>query len=171
MAKVIQFTGCSGAGKTTIANGLANVLAELGLHTLIVDGDEFRKQHAADLGFSDDDRLENITRMARFVNLNKSKYDLIIVSAINPFTATRNILKVHCGALLVYIKCSLATLKERDTKGLYYKASLPNHHPQYLGNLTGVNASFDEPHNSTLTIDTDLLTIAAAINKIKENVF
>ena len=171
MAKVIQFTGCSGAGKTTIANGLAKLLAELGLSTLIVDGDEFRKQYAADLGFSDDDRLENITRMAKFVNLNKSKYDLIIVSAINPFVATRNILKVHCGALLVYIKCSLSTLKERDTKGLYYKASLPNHHSQYLANLTGVNASFDEPNHNTLTIDTDLLTITAAINKIKENIF
>ncbi len=168
MAKIIQFTGCSGAGKTTIAEGLATVLEKLALRTLIVDGDEFRKLHASDLGFSNDDRVENITRMAKFVNLHKSNYDLIIVSAINPFAITRNILTENCGAILVYIKCNLTTLKHRDTKGLYFRASLPINHPQHVGNLTGVNASFDEPHNAILTVDTELLSITAAIEKVKE---
>lgn len=169
MAKVIQFTGLSGAGKTTIAKALANQLAKKDLKVLIVDGDEFRTRHSSDLGFSNEDRLENIKRMADFVNKAKAKYDLIIISAINPFHETRSILTNECGAELVYIKCSLATLVERDTKGLYRRALLPSNDPDHLGTLTGVTQHFDEPTQASLTLDTSLLTLALAVKNFTQH--
>lgn len=171
MSKIIQFTGLSGAGKTTIATTLSEQLSKENIKVLIVDGDEFRKKHAADLGFSNTDRLENISRMANFVNANKASYDLVIISAINPFNETRAIFKEKCEAQLIYIKCDLDTLIKRDTKGLYRRAMLPPNHPEYLANLTGVNQSFDEPVTNTFTIDTNKLSIQKAADEIRANIF
>ena len=166
-AKIIQFTGCSGAGKTTIARRISEELLGLGYKTLIVDGDEFREKHAPDLGFSYEDRLENIKRMADFVNRYSKLYNFVIISAINPFDETRKILSKRCGAQLIYIKCSLPILKKRDTKGLYARASLPVNHSDYLPNLSGVNARFDEPFGA-YTIDTGIMSISESTREIVE---
>lgn len=171
MSKVIQFTGLSGAGKTTIATALAKELIATGLKALIVDGDEFRSKYAPDLGFSNADRLENINRMANFVNANKDSYSLVIISAINPFNETRAIFTEKCQAQLIYIKCNLDTLVERDTKGLYRRAMLPPNHPEHLANLTGVNQNFDEPAPHTFTIDTSEISLQNAVEKIKNSIF
>lgn len=168
MTKVIQFTGLSGAGKTTLASGISKVLSEMGFKVLIIDGDEFRRTHAADLGFSRADRLENITRMANYVNRQKSSYDFIFISAINPFEETRQLLRTQCAAELVYVKCPLEILIQRDTKGLYRRAMLPKEHPEYLGNLTGLNQVFDEPVENVYVIDTSVLSEEEAIETIRE---
>lgn len=166
MAIVIQFTGCSGAGKTTIATGVAADLKIKGFEVLIVDGDDFRKKYAANLGFSYEDRLANISRMANFVNEQESNYDVILISAINPFKETRKIFATTCNATLVYVKCSLYTLRARDTKGLYHRAALLPSDQNYLPNLTGYNDRFDEPPKGTFTLDTEILTIELSIQKI-----
>ena len=171
MAKVIQFTGCSGAGKTTIALGVLAALTANGLKVLIVDGDDFRKKFAADLGFSYKDRLLNISRMASFVNEQKSNYDVILISAINPFKETRRILTTACNATLVYVKCSLGVLQARDTKGLYRRAALLPTDKNYLSNLTGYSDRFDEPPKGTFTLDTEMLTIELSIRKILKKIF
>lgn len=171
MAKIIQFTGLSGAGKTTIATALAKELTAKGLKILIIDGDEFRSKYAPDLGFSNADRLENINRMANFVNASKASYDLVIISAINPFKETRALFKEKCEAQLIYIKCNLNTLLKRDTKGLYRRAMLPPNHPEHLANLTGVNQNFDEPATHIFTIDTSKISPQEAVDKIKASIF
>lgn len=159
----MQFTGLSGAGKTTLANGLKEALARTGLEVVVVDGDEFRKTLCSDLGFSNTDRMENIRRLAAYAaSLPVDK--IVVLAAINPYEAIRQELVCHYQAKTVWIKCALPELIRRDTKGLYHRAALPEHHPDKLLNLTGVNDVYEEPTHSDLVIETDRLSKTRALD-------
>ena len=150
---VFQLTGLSGAGKTTLAYRVGQLLQSAGKTVVVLDGDEMRKQLSADLGFSRQDRLTHIQRIGRLVTSVSAQ--IVIIAAINPYREGRSYLESYCNAKLVWIKCSLDVLKERDTKGLYRRAQLPDNHPDKLNNLTGVNDPFDFPHHADYIIHTD----------------
>tara|TARA_R100000008_G_C3584505_1_gene171174 strand:- start:32 stop:763 length:732 start_codon:yes stop_codon:yes gene_type:complete len=165
----IQMTGMSGAGKTTLARSIEKKLKERGIKIEIIDGDEYRENLCKDLGFSRDDREENIKRLS-FVGKVLGRNNVVcIMSAINPYNSTReHVRKKIVDSKLVYIKCGIEELKKRDTKGLYRRALLPDENPDKVYNFTGISDPFDEPHNPDLVIDTEKLTLEKSV-KLFEN--
>ena len=153
---IIQFCGLSGSGKSTIAGRVKELLREQNVPVEIIDGDEYRKVLCSDLGFSKEDRNTNIRRLA-FVAGKLSSYNIVtIICAINPYEAIREEIKTqYPQAKTVFIDCSMEVLQERDTKGLYKKALLPDNHPDKVYNLTGVNDPFDVPGAPDLVICSD----------------
>lgn len=164
---IIQLCGLSGTGKTTLAKAAAQTLKIQGSCVEIIDGDEYRQTLCRGLGFSKDDRLENIRRMA-FVAGQLSKHGIIsIICAINPFKEMRQeISQTYPNVKTIHIDCSIKTLKIRDTKGLYQKAFLPDGHPEKITNLTGINDTFEPPARPDLYINTDKYTIGDCTDKI-----
>lgn len=120
---IFQFTGLSGAGKTSIAEGVKKKFKKINKGVKIIDGDVYRKTLCKDLGFSKEDRIENIRRLGK--EAFNSTADVIIISAINPYTEIREELRKKYNAKTIWICCSIQILKERDTKGLYANGTLP----------------------------------------------
>jgi len=145
----------SGAGKTTLAEHTKNNLTLLGVPVEIIDADEYRKFIIKDLGFSKNDRCENIRRLA-FIANKFSKHNITtIICAINPYEEIRQeIKKKYDNVKTVFINCEINELIKRDTKGLYKKALLPETHTDKIHNLTGINDPFEIPEKPDLIIDT-----------------
>ncbi|SDT60928.1 adenylylsulfate kinase [Mucilaginibacter mallensis] len=157
---IILLCGLSGAGKTTLAYSVKNKLDELGKHTEILDGDEYRKMLFKELGYSQHDRMENIRRLG-FIAGKLSKHGIItIISAINPYQEIRNeLVNTYHDVRTVFVDCPIDILTRRDTKGLYARAQLPDNHPNKLHNLTGVNDRFDVVLKPDLHILTGIQTL------------
>jgi adenylylsulfate kinase len=155
---IIQLTGLSGSGKTTLSDHVKKRLESLALRVEIIDGDKYRKTLCSDLGFSKEDRCENIRRLGRAAYSFKGSCDVVIIAAINPFEWVRNELKLNYGIKTVWINCDLDVLIKRDTKGLYKRALLPEEHPDKLNNLTGMNDNYDLPLDHDLVINTHTAT-------------
>lgn len=163
---LIQLTGLSGAGKTTLAHRVAEKLKGLGFSAVVLDGDIYRQTVFKDLGFSYEDRVENIRRLGELGYGYVLKGDIAIISAINPFEDGRRNLQRLYGAKTIWVDCELEKLKERDTKGLYKRAMLPDGHPEKLKNLTGVNDNYEEPIDAELHICTHLEDVEVSINRM-----
>lgn len=161
---VIQFTGLSGSGKTTLANAVREQLLHQYIQADILDGDEFRKTRAIDLGYTKEDRLENIRRMGYAAA--ESISHVTIISAINPYNEGRDWMRDNFDASLIWIFCSLNKLMDRDTKGLYRRALLPDGDPQKLYNLTGLGDPFEIPEKFDLKIDTEKASIESCTQLI-----
>lgn len=151
---IIQLTGLSGSGKTTLSQYTKQKLDDKNLSVEIIDGDTYRKTLCADLGFSKADRCENIRRLAQVAHAFAGSRDVVIIAAINPFEEVRDELIKKYSAKTVWINCAIDVLIERDTKGLYKRALLPEDHPDKLNNLTGVNDDYDLPLTCDLIINT-----------------
>jgi adenylylsulfate kinase len=151
---LIQLTGLSGAGKTTLSQAVKVLLEKQSLLTEIIDGDVYRKTICSDLGFSKEDRCENIRRLGAIAGSFSKKNIIAIIAAINPFESARNELKEKYAAKTIWIKCDVNILYDRDTKGLYKRTLLPDGHPDKLSNLTGVNDIYEAPVSPDLIIDT-----------------
>jgi len=165
----VQMTGLSGAGKTTLAQALAEKLRKQGYKIEIIDGDEYREGICKDLGFSKQDRCTNIRRLG-FVGKVLARNNVIaIMSAINPYDEVRNEL-TSMGEFVrtVHIKCDIETLKKRDTKGLYARALLPDGDPNKVHNFTGISDPFEEPTSADLTIETNKEEMEASLKKLHE---
>jgi adenylylsulfate kinase len=151
---LIQLTGLSGAGKTTLAFRVQQLLLQREIAVEILDGDAYRKTLCKDLGFSPDDRRENIRRLGAKANELVRQNTIVIIAAINPYDDVRRELKARYNAFTVWVHCSLDILVIRDTKGLYRRALLPDGHPDKISNLTGINDHYDVPVNPDLIIQT-----------------
>jgi len=153
----IQLTGLSGSGKSTIAIGVKKLLESNGFHVEVIDGDIYRKKLCPDLGFSKEDRHENIRRLGFVSNKFAENGIISILAAINPYEEIRKELSLYGPHVkTVWIDCNLDLLVKRDTKQLYKKAMLPDNHPDKIKNLTGVNDPYEAPENPGLTINTGI---------------
>lgn len=164
---ILQFCGLSGSGKTTLSYAILERLITFGYKTEVIDGDEYRKVLCPDLGFSRDDRNTNVRRLG-FVASRLSKHGVIaIICAINPYEDVREEISANYpDVYTIYISCDLETLKQRDTKGLYRRAQLPNCHPEKLNNLTGVNDPFETPSNPDLILYTSQETVGESADRL-----
>ena len=164
---IIQFCGLSGAGKSTLARAVETDLKSNAVEVEILDGDEYRTSLCSDLGFSKNERMENVRRMA-FVAHQLSKHGIVsVICAINPYAAMREeITAAYPDVKTIFIDCAVETLMMRDTKGLYRRAMLPQGHPEKINNLTGVNDPFERPQQPDLYINTGTETVESAVKKI-----
>ena len=150
-AQVVWLTGLSGSGKSTIANALEKKLFSLGMHCYVLDGDNLRLGLNKDLGFTREDRAENVRRVSE---LARSFYDaglITIVALVSPYAEDRNQAQNLFPAgdfSEVWIKTSAEVCEQRDPKGLYKKAAAGE-----LPNLTGVGQEYEEPKNAALVLD------------------
>ncbi|TWI96224.1 adenylylsulfate kinase [Mucilaginibacter frigoritolerans] len=163
---IIQLTGLSGCGKTTLSNKIKPLFAAQNINIEILDGDQYRKTLCKDLGFSKSDRLENIRRLGGLAASLVAQYNAIIIAAINPYEEARAELKFKHNAKTVWINCELESLISRDTKGLYKRALLPDEDPDKIFNLTGVNDCYETPLNYDFKLDTHLESIDESAAKL-----
>jgi len=163
---IIQFTGLSGGGKTTISIQFKQIMEQQGHAVEIIDGDTYRNTLCKDLGFSKADRQENIRRLGKVAAELAPQKSVVIIAAINPYQQVRDELKVHYGVKTVWINCAIDELLKRDTKGLYKRALLPNEHPDKIHNLTGINDTYEVPSDADLQINTHLETLEQSVAKL-----
>jgi adenylylsulfate kinase len=161
-SKVIWLTGLSGSGKSTIGLALEKRLFQENFVAQLLDGDNIRSGINKNLGFSEEDRKENIRRIAEIAKLYLSSGIITINSFISPTAETRNIAKEIVGDgdfLEIYINAPMATCESRDVKGLYKKARAGE-----IQGFTGVNQAYEEPENPALELRTDVLSVDEAVN-------
>jgi len=157
---IIQFCGLSGVGKTTLAMQTKMKLREKRIPVEIIDGDVYRKTLCKDLGFSKEDRQENIRRLGFIASRFSAQGIVAIMSVINPYEeARKELASLYPNVKTVHLDCSVETLYQRDTKGLYKRTLLPDHDPQKINNLTGVNDHFEIPLKPDLYINTEIKSI------------
>jgi adenylylsulfate kinase len=165
----IQMTGMSGAGKSTLAMNVADRLRSKGYKVEVIDGDEYRSGLCSDLGFSKEDRNSNIRRLGFVGNVLSRNNVISIIAAINPYAEIRDELSGrYPGTKTVYVKCGLDTLKNRDTKGLYRRALLPDGDPEKVYNFTGISDPFEDPPSPDLVIRTDMELLDESASKLEE---
>ena len=164
---IIMLTGLSGAGKSTLSKNLQFLLREKGIDTEVIDGDEYRKHVCADLGFSKEDRKENIRRLGYVAAGFSAKGIVAIISAINPYQESRDdILNSYPNSQLVFVDCPVTTLIARDTKGLYKRSVLKDGHPDKVSNLSGINDNYDIPAKPDLYINTCKNNLKECTNRL-----
>ncbi|MCH8064377.1 MAG: adenylyl-sulfate kinase [Chloroflexi bacterium] len=158
----IWFTGLSGAGKTTIAEKLVQVLRDRGRKVEILDGDVVRTNLSKGLGFSKEDRDTNIRRIGFVCNLLARNGVFAIASAISPYRSVRDEIRAtHSDFVEVYIRCSIEKLTERDVKGLYAKALSGE-----IKNFTGISDPYEEPLNPEVLLDSETETEEESLAKL-----
>jgi bifunctional enzyme CysN/CysC len=163
---VVWFTGLSGAGKSTIANLAEKRLHSLGVHTIMLDGDNVRHGLNRDLGFTEEDRVENIRRVAEVAKLMVDAGLIVLVSFISPFRAERRMARslVEEGQFCeVYVDTPLGVAEQRDVKGLYQKARRGE-----LLNFTGIDSPYEPPEEAELHVDTTTISPDVAAHQVVE---
>ncbi|HRE01165.1 MAG TPA: adenylyl-sulfate kinase, partial [Ilumatobacteraceae bacterium] len=161
---VVWLTGLSGAGKSTIANGLERSLHARGVHTFLLDGDNVRHGLNRDLGFTEADRIENIRRVVEVARLMIDAGLVVIVSFISPFRAERERARQAIGDgryVEIFVDAPLAVAEQRDPKGLYAKAR-----NGLLPNFTGIDSPYEPPPDPDIHIDTTTVKPADAAETI-----
>jgi len=162
----LWITGLSGSGKTSIALGVEAALAERGVHSYVLDGDNIRRGLCSDLGFSDEDREENIRRIGELSRLFVDAGLVVITAFISPFRKDRDRARALFGNgefFEIYLKCDLATCEERDPKGLYRKARAGE-----IMDFTGISSPYEEPLEPELILDTANLSLEESVDKIMD---
>jgi len=163
-AKVIWFTGLSGSGKTTLASNLEKELFFRRFFCQVLDGDNIRSGINNNLGFSEDDRLENIRRIAEVSKLLINTGMIILCSFISPTHEIRNMARSIIGEedfIEIFLNPPLEVCEQRDSKGLYKKARAG-----IIKDFTGISSPFEAPENPDLEIDTSTTSIKDSVDMI-----
>lgn len=161
---ILWFTGLSGAGKSTLAHAVEERLYLMGCRTFVLDGDNVRHGLCADLGFSDQDRRENIRRIAEVAKLMLESGVITLTAFISPFRAERlqaRNLVAAADFIEIYCRCDLAVCERRDTKGFYQKARLGE-----IKWFTGISSPYEVPQNPDLIVETGRDTLQECVDKV-----
>jgi adenylyl-sulfate kinase len=158
----VWFTGLPCSGKTSIADKVAEVLKATGKKVERLDGDIVRKSLTSDLGFSKEDRNQNIKRVTFVAKLLTRNGVIVLATFISPYRERRFKSRLEIGDFIeTYVRCPLETCIERDVKGMYLKAMRGE-----IENFTGVNDPYEEPDNPELIIDTDKETLDESVERV-----
>ncbi len=163
-AVVIWLTGLPCSGKTTIANEIKKRLFQAGAQIVVFDGDIIRKGLNKDLGFSAEDRSENIRRIGEVAKLFTGAGFIVVTAFISPYRKDRDQVRIlfdDGDFIEVYLKADIEICKRRDVKGLYKKAM-----DGKIPDFTGISAPYEEPLHPEIIVNTDKLSVAESINKI-----
>ena len=161
---VVWFTGLSGSGKSTLANAVAARLFNDKVRNYVLDGDNIRHGLNKDLGFSEEDRTENIRRIGEVAKLFVDSGQVVLTAFNSPFQADRKIVRdllEEKEFIEVYVKCPIDTCEQRDPKGLYVKAR-----QGLIKDFTGINSPYEEPVNPELVIDTHSFSIEENVEQV-----
>lgn len=159
---VVWFTGLSGSGKSTIAVEVEKMLADAGRAVYLLDGDNIRTGINSDLGFSEEDRNENIRRISEIAALFRDAGILTLVSFISPFRDMRAFARERAGEgnfIEVYVSTSLETCQKRDPKGLYKKQ---------IGSFTGISSPYEPPEHAEIVLDTEAYSAMECAEQVVE---
>lgn len=158
----VWFTGLSGAGKTTISRAVEQELKSHGYRVEILDGDIVRQHLTKGLGFSKEDRDENIRRVGFVANLLTRNQVIVLVSAISPYREIREEVRQQIVNFVeVYVNAPLAVCEQRDVKGLYKKARAGE-----IKNFTGIDDPYEHPFQSEVECRTDIETLEESVSKV-----
>lgn len=161
---VIWFTGLSGAGKSTLAHEVEERLHRIGCRTFVLDGDNVRHGLCGDLGFSQEDRSENIRRIGEMSKLFVDAGVIALAAFISPFRKDRARLRELVSEqdfIEIYCRCSIEVCESRDTKGLYRRARAGE-----VKDFTGISSPYEPPENPSLVLDTGTDSLAACADKV-----
>lgn len=161
---VLWFTGLSACGKSTIANEVDHLLNQKGFHTFVLDGDNIRMGLNKNLGFSAEDRAENIRRIGEVAKLFAHSGTIVTTAFISPYKADRDKVREVLGQgefVEIYVNASLETCEKRDPKGLYKKARAGE-----LKNFTGIDDPYEAPEKPELVLDSNNKGIAELAQEV-----
>ena len=161
---ILWFTGLSGSGKSTLAHAVEEKLFFFFFHTYVLDGDNIRSGLNKDLGFSAEDRKENIRRIGEVAKLFVDAGIITLTAFISPYREDREFVRnlVEDGEFIeIYVKCPLEVCEQRDVKGLYKKARAG-----IIKNFTGIDDPYEEPENPEIIVETDKESIDECVDKI-----
>ncbi|KZZ68022.1 adenylyl-sulfate kinase [Oleiphilus sp. HI0130] len=161
---MIWFTGLSGAGKSTVANALDELLFAHDKHTYLLDGDNVRHGLNRDLGFSDQERVENIRRIGEVGRLFVDAGLIVLSAFISPFRSDRQMVRTlfPVGEFIeVYVATDLSVCEDRDPKGLYKKARQGQ-----IKNFTGIDSAYEAPDSAEIVINAGALSVEECAQKI-----
>lgn len=163
---IIWFTGLSGSGKSTLAHAVEKALYDMSCRTYVFDGDNVRHGLCADLGFSAQDRQENIRRIGEMARLFIEAGVIALTAFISPFRADRDRVRALVSAgdfIEVYCRAPLEICEQRDVKGLYAKAR-----QGIIKDFTGISSPYEIPENPELVIDTGSLTLEQCVQQVMQ---
>jgi adenylylsulfate kinase len=163
---ILWFTGLSGAGKSTLAHAVEDRLHQLGCHTFVIDGDNVRHGLCGDLGFSAENRTENIRRVGEVAKLFTEAGVITLTAFISPFRTDRDRVRqlVPEGDFFeIYCKADLAICEDRDVKGLYQKARAGE-----IKEFTGISSPYEAPESPELAVDTGAQPLENCVDQVIE---
>jgi len=161
---ILWFTGLSGSGKSTLAHAVEDFLHHTGISTFVLDGDNVRHGLCSDLGFSDQDRVENIRRIGELAKLITEAGVITLTAFISPFKSDRNTarnLVPHGDFLEIYCQCPIETCGQRGVKGLYKKARAGQ-----IPFFTGIDSPYEAPEQPELIVNTKEETLAESVARV-----
>ncbi len=161
---VVWFTGLSGSGKSTLANAVAHQLHERNHHTYVLDGDNVRHGLNKNLGFSPEDREENIRRVGEVAKLFVDAGTIVMTAFISPYRADRDQARElieNNRFVEVFVECPLDVCEERDPKGLYKKARTGE-----IKEFTGISAPYEEPEKPEVVVNTSELNVIESARQV-----
>jgi adenylylsulfate kinase len=161
---IIWFTGLSGSGKSTLSVALEEYLFKQNKLAYRLDGDNIRHGLNKNLGFSPEDRTENIRRIGEVAKLFVDSGMMVLTAFVSPYKADRDMVRSlveHNEFVEVYVKCSVEYCEQRDTKGLYAKARAGE-----IKDFTGISAPYEAPSNPEITINTEAQAIAKSLEEL-----
>lgn len=163
---VMWFTGLSGAGKSTLAHAVEEGLYQRGCRTFVLDGDNVRHGLCGDLGFSKEDRVENIRRVGEIAKLFLEAGVITLTAFISPFRSDRDLVRKlmpHGEFLEIHCHCPLEVCEDRDVKGLYKKARAGE-----IKDFTGISSPYEHPKNPELMVNTGELSLDNSVELVME---